>query len=130
MIITEKKPIDEILDALKDKVRIFLIGCGECATICKTGGQEELAEMEAVLKSRGKEITGVCIPDAPCLASRIKIELARNMAALRRTQVILVLSCGLGVQSVKENDRLGLEAIPACNTICSAIVDAEGDFIE
>lgn len=130
MIITEKKPIEEILDALKDDARIFLVGCGECATVCKTGGKEELAGMEAVLKERGKEITGVCIPDAPCLASQVKAEFAKNMAALRRAQAILVLSCGLGAQSVKENDRLGLEVIPACNTLFSAIVDTEGDFIE
>lgn len=130
MIITEKKPIEEILDTLKGETRIFLVGCGECATVCKTGGKEQLVEMQALLKKHGKEITGTCIPDAPCLASQVKTEFARNMAALRRTEAVLVLACGLGAQSVKENDRLGLKVIPACNTLCSAIVDAKGDLIE
>ena len=43
MIITRQKTINEILRLLKDAEKVFLVGCAQCATLCKTGGEEELA---------------------------------------------------------------------------------------
>jgi ferredoxin len=130
MIITEQKPLTEILDSLKAYKKVFLIGCGECATVCKTGGETEIAEMKKTLEESGKVITGFVIPQAPCIAAQIKIELAKNTKALRETEAILILACGLGVQSVKANDRLGLMVLPACDTEFLGVVDAEGNLYE
>jgi hypothetical protein len=130
MIITEQKPLTEILDSLKNYQKVFLIGCGECSTTCKTGGEAEIAEMKKALEEKGKVITGYAIPQAPCIAAQIKIELAKNTKALKETETILVLACGLGGQSVKANDRLGLIIVPACNTEFLGIVDAKGNLYE
>jgi len=130
MIITEQKPLQEILESLKEYNKIFLVGCGECATTCKTGGEEELLKMKQLLEGQGKTIVGMCIPSAPCVASQIKTELAKNMKALREAEAILVLACGLGTQSVKDNDRLGLAVLPACNTLFGAVMDSQGNFYE
>ncbi|MFA5275418.1 MAG: methylenetetrahydrofolate reductase C-terminal domain-containing protein [Candidatus Omnitrophota bacterium] len=130
MIITEKKPLEQILKALGNYTKIFLVGCGECATTCKTGGEAELAQLKAELESHGKEVVGMCIPSAPCVSAKVKTELAKNMKALREAQAILVLACGLGAQSVKDNDRLGLDVIPALNTMFGAVMDAQGNFVE
>jgi len=70
------------------------------------------------------------MPEAPCIAAKLKSELAKNMQALREAEVVLVLACGLGVQSFKGNDRLGLEVLPALNTVFGAVMDAQGDFYE
>jgi len=130
MIITEKKPIAEIIDSLKGVSKVFLVGCGECATTCKTGGKDELIKMQQELEKHGKVIVGSCVPDAPCIASQIKAEVAKNMQAFRQAEGVLVLSCGLGAQSIKDNDRLAKRIFPACNTLCGAVVDAKGDFYE
>ncbi|MCX5714660.1 MAG: methylenetetrahydrofolate reductase C-terminal domain-containing protein [Candidatus Omnitrophica bacterium] len=130
MIITEQKPLSEILEGLKGFNKIFLVGCGECATTCKTGGQEELAKMQEGLIKAGKSVSGSCIPGAPCVSAQIKTELAKNMPALRQSDAVLVLACGLGVQSVKDNNRLELSVLPACNTLCGAVLDAQGAFME
>lgn len=130
MIITEQKSIEEILNILKDYTNVFIVGCGECATTCKTGGEPEILQMQAKLEEHGKKVLGFCIPKAPCVASQIKTELAKNMKLLRQAEAILVLSCGLGVQSVKDNDRLGLVVLPACNTIFGAVMDSQGNFFE
>ena len=130
MIITEQKPLQEILESLKEYHKIFLVGCGECATTCKTGGKDELLKMQQELEKHAKSVVGTCIPDAPCLASQIKTELAKNMKALKEAEAILVLACGLGVQSVKDNDRIGLAVLPACNTLFGAVMDSQGNFYE
>lgn len=130
MIVTKQKTREEILDIVSGYERIFLVGCGECSTTCKTGGEKEILEIKSFLESKNKKITGWVIPNAPCIASQIKSAFAKNIAALRESQCILVASCGLGVQSVKENDRLGLEVLPALNSMFGTLMDAKGNFYE
>jgi ferredoxin len=130
MIITEQKPFTEIADSLKEYAKIFLVGCGECATTCKTGGEAELLKIKVMLEGAGKTVLGVSIPGAPCMAPQIKSELAKNMQSLRQTEAILVLACGLGTQSVKDNLRLELAVLPGCNSLYGAVMDAQGDFYE
>jgi len=130
MIITEQKPLPEIIESLKGYNKIFLVGCGECAATCKTGGEPELLKMKEQLERQGKVVLGMCMPDAPCLASQIKTELAKNTKVLREAEAVLVLACGLGAQSVKDNDRMGLVILPACNTLFGAVMDAQGNFYE
>jgi ferredoxin len=130
MIITEPKPFSQIIDSLKGQEKIFLVGCGECSTTCKTGGEEEVQKLKQLLQQAGKTVVGSCVPEAPCIAAKVKTELAKNMQALRQADAILVLACGLGVQSVKDNDRLGLRVVPALNTVFGAVMDAAGDFYE
>jgi ferredoxin len=130
MIVSEPKPFVELLDSLKEYHKIFLVGCGDCATACKTGGEEQLLEMKKQLEGQGKTVLGVCIPESTCVAAKLKTELAKNMQLLRQADAILVLSCGLGVQSVKDNDRLGLSILPGCNTVFGATMDSLGNFQE
>jgi ferredoxin len=130
MIITEQKPFADILDMLKPFGKIFLVGCGECATTCKTGGEPEVLKLKADLEAAGKNVTGWCIPSAPCIAAQIKTEFSKQMKPLREAEAIMVLSCGLGVQLAKDNDRLGKAVFPACNTLFGAVLDAQGNFQE
>ena len=64
------------------------------------------------------------------MSKNLKTELAKSIKALREAEAILVLACGLGVQSVKDNDRLGLVVLPGCNTLFGAVMDAQGNFFE
>jgi len=130
MIITKQKQLAEIIKSLLPYQKIFLIGCGECSTTCKTGGEPELAAMKQELEKNGKTVMGMAIPSAPCVSSKTKTELAKNMKVLRESEAILVMACGLGVQSVKENDRLELVVMPGCDTLCGAVMDAKGNFYE
>ncbi len=130
MIITELKPLAEIINSLKGHTKVFLVGCGECATTCKTGGKEEIEKVGQQLRDAGFLITGSCIPGAPCIAAQIKVELAKNMRAFREAEALVVCACGLGVQSVKDNDRFAKKVLPGCNTLFGAVCDAQGAFIE
>lgn len=130
MIITEQKPEQEILESLKEYKKIFLVGCGECSTTCKTGGEKEALQIKELLEKNGKTVVGMVIPKAPCIASQVKMEFAKNRQALQESEVILSLACGLGAQSIKDNDRLEHVVIPGCNTVCMGVMDAQGNFFE
>ncbi len=130
MIITEQKKIEEILKSLEKFNKIFIIGCGECSTTCKTGGKDEVAKIQQELEKAAKKVMGSAIPNAPCVAAQTKTEFAKQIKAVKESEAFLVLACGLGVQSVKDNDRFGLAVIPGCNTLCGALMDSQGNFYE
>ena len=40
MIVADKKPIDEIIDEIKDFSNVLILGCNECVTVCEAGGKK------------------------------------------------------------------------------------------
>jgi hypothetical protein len=130
MILTEKKPFKEILESLKDEKKIFIFGCGDCAKTAKTGGEPEVLEMKEKLEKEGKIVTGWVIPDSPCVAAQVKSNYAKHIKEIKEADAFLVLACGLGVQSVKENDRFLKRSYPGLNTTFIGVVDKVGNFFE
>jgi hypothetical protein len=130
MIITEQKPLSEIIESLVGKAKIFLVGCGDCATACNTGGETQLLQMQKLLEEQGKTVVGMCIPDATCVAAKLKLATAKQMQNMRQAEAVIALSCGLGVQSFKDNDRLSLAVVPGCNTLSGAVLDSQGNLWE
>ena len=129
MIVTKQKKIEDILSNLKDEKNIFLIGCGECSTTCKTGGEKELIEMKEKLIAAGKNVTGFVVPKAPCVASQVIASCAKNRKALEASDSILVMACGLGIQSVKANIRDKKEVHTGCDTLFISTLDKTGNFL-
>ncbi len=126
MIVTQKKPFEEILRAIGLHKKIFIVGCGECATTCKTGGEREVTEIRQLLEENAKVITGWAIPDSPCIASQVRLNLAKNKKAVDEADAFLILACGLGVQSVLDNDRAKRPVFIGCNTMFGSVVDKTG----
>lgn len=130
MIITRQKSLEKICAMLDGKKKIFLIGCGDCAATCKTGGEPELKALADALQSRGKTITGMVVPDTTCASAQAKIAFAKNKDALKNTDAVVVMACGSGVQCVKDNDRLQLDVYPGCDSLHAALIDKNGLFKE
>ena len=53
MIVTRKKPVEQVLAMLRGVRRVALVGCGNCATACQTGGEKELEQMRQLLQEQG-----------------------------------------------------------------------------
>ena len=130
MIVSKQKDISQILKYLENEKKIFLIGCGECSTTCKAGGEEEIKKIKDILEKEGKTITGYCVPEAPCIAAKVKLELAKNRKLIESSDSILVLACGLGIQSVKENLRVEKPVHVGCDTLFMGAIDSNGLFLE
>ncbi len=45
MIMTEKKPIDDIKASLKESQKSLNMLCGNCATLTQSGGEEQVKKM-------------------------------------------------------------------------------------
>jgi hypothetical protein len=130
MITTKQKSLQDILKMLEGKERIFLVGCGDCAATCKTGGDEDVRRVAKKLEESGKKVTGMVVPEVTCVTAQAKIAFAKNKEALRASDAVLVFACGSGVQCFKENDRLGLDIYPGCDSLFAALIDKDGSFKE
>ena len=102
VIITTKKPFEEVLSVLKGFNRIAIISCGACAALCQTGGSEEAKEMEEKLRKEGFEIVVILDIEDVCDNRVMKKELRRINDEILKVDAILTLSCGLGAQSIIE----------------------------
>jgi ferredoxin len=101
MIVTKQKNIEDILRVLGNGP-VFLIGCSECATLCHTGGTDEVAAMKDALEKRKIPVSGCIVLNPACHLNNNKRLLKEFSKDLDRSDKILVLACGNGVQTVAE----------------------------
>lgn len=125
--ITKRKPIEEIKEMLEDFDAIFIIGCGTCVTMTKTGGRDEVIELKNELQAVGKTITGWTIAPTAC-DDMTEAMLKENGKAIDMSQCILITSCALGVHKISES--INKPTIPAVDTLFIGMEDQPGDFRE
>ena len=131
MVVSDRKPMSEILGFLKNANKIILVGCNECAAACKTGGEPELQEMKALLEAEGKEVLGYLLPDTACNLLLGKKELKSLKNELKDAGAILSLACGDGTQTIAKNvAKQNIPVYPANNTLFIGEVERVGQFGE
>lgn len=126
MIITRQKDLNKIIENLKDKKNLFLVGCAACATKCATGGEEQLKMMTAELTSQQKTIVGAVVLDTPCDMRIVRKELVDNQK-VSDAEVLILLSCGAGVQAISHilPDKY---LVPALDTLFLGTIERLGNF--
>ena len=125
--ITNQKPFDEIKEQLEGLDRIYIIGCGTCATMTKTGGWDQVLSMKERLQEHGKVVTGWTVIPMTC-DEMTETSLKENDDAIKNSNCILVMSCALGVHKVScYTDK---PVIPALDTLFIGLEDKPGNFQE
>jgi ferredoxin len=125
--ITRAKPMEAVLKALEGYDRVFIAGCGTCATMCRTGGVQEVAAMAKALEETGRLVTGtLVIPTACDTLTHTCME--QNREAMEDAQVALVMSCAFGVQTVA--GYIGRPVQPALDTLFFGLETSPGHFAE
>ena len=114
MIITQKKPIEEVMAMVGEAKTVAILGCGSCATACQTGGEAQVNELKAALEAAGKTVVGTAIADYCCMALGVKSKL-RPMIA-QNPDCLVCMSCGDGVQCAAKNAG-SIPVYPSNNTM-------------
>ncbi len=125
--ITKQKTLTEIEKLLEKDLKVFLVGCGTCATMCHTGGKDEVLDMACKLAELGKTITGSAVIPTVCdaLDQRALVE---NAKAVEEADCILVMACAYGVQALAiYTDK---PVYPALNTLFMGQEMSPGVFSE
>jgi len=117
---TIQKPLDEILTFLKKGEKVFVVGCGNCAEKCRSGGEKEAREMKVRLENNGIEVTGcgaTASGSSLCklsVAEKLLNENHKDETAIADS--FLILACGQGIHTVIDATKGGL-VHPGCDTI-------------
>jgi len=125
--ITKQKTFEEIKGQLEGLDRVFIIGCGTCTTMTRTGGRDEVLAMKDRLQELGKVVTGwVVIPTACDEMTEVAIK--ENNGAISNAGCLLVMSCALGVHKV--SSYIEKPVLPGVDTLFIGLEDEPGNFHE
>ena len=124
MIVSRKKPTEDLLNMLAGVKKVGLVGCKSCASACAVGGEKECNELKALLEEQGYEVVGIVLPDESCH----KMLVRRDVKPLAEAEAIVSLACGSGCQTVAENVKVPV--YPANDTIFVGQTERVGMFHE
>ena len=126
MIITRQKDFKDILCNIGNGP-VFIIGCSECATVCHTGGENEVLEIKKRFENSNIEVSGWIILDPACHFLNDKRLLKSHRDEIDKAKKILVLTCGNGVQTVSEIIDT-VDVIPGNDTLFLGEIKRLNDF--
>jgi ferredoxin len=130
MIVAEKKPIEEIIDDVKDFQKLLIAGCNECVTVCEAGGKKEVGIMASALRmyfmNQGKKVD----IDEVTLERQCDHEYLEEIRdRIDQYDAVLSLACGVGVQFMAEK-YFSTPVFPGVNTCFMGVAEERGVWSE
>lgn len=103
MIVTRPKNHASVVAILRSMgaTKLFLVGCGSCATITETGGEEQIAAAALAFEEEGFTIVGRLCGETACHVPGMKAALRKHPEA-KEADAFVLYACGAGVQTVAE----------------------------
>ncbi len=130
MIVADKKPIEEIIEAIKDYSKILILGCNECVTVCEAGGKKEVGILASALRmyflNQGQEVK----IDENTLQRQCDHEyLDEILDQVDQYDAVVSLACGVGVQFSAEKYTT-TPILPGVNTCFLGATEERGLWTE
>ncbi len=130
---TVQKTLDEIVGFLKEGEKVFIVGCGNCAEKCRSGGAKQAKEMKERLEARGIKVVGYgATLSGTSLCKLTLAEKLLNEEHKEETKIadsFLVLACGQGVHTVIDATK-GALVHPGCDTIFGGETESDDYIME
>lgn len=136
MIVLKQKPLEQILNTVKDYDSILIVGCNGCSGIYQVGGEKQvetmklLLEMASKIKFRKNFKIEACTVVRQCDRDIVANSLRPLVRRLRSRKTILSMACGVGVQTISDIFP-EITVIPGCDTLFIGMRTKElGEFYE
>lgn len=107
------KSNDELAELLAHKDNLFIVSCNKCFKEFETVDEPECDEFEKFAAEQGKTVTGSIKVDFLCNKTQTEKKLQDIIP--EGTENVIVISCGLGIQTVAE--LAGRPVYAACNSL-------------
>jgi len=125
MIVADKKPIEEIIEEIKNHERILILGCNECVTVCEAGGKKEVGVLASALRmyflNQGREVK----IDEITLERQCDHEYLEEIRdVIDQYDSVVSLACGVGVQFMAEKYH-STPVYPGVNTCFLGVTEEE-----
>ncbi len=130
MIVADKKPVEEIIDYIKDYKKVLILGCNECVTVCEAGGKKEVGVLASALRMHfSKEGKDIQIDERTLERQCDKEYLDELQSEIDQYDAVVSLACGAGVQFMAEhypNEPI----YPGVNTSFIGVTEERGYWTE
>ena len=127
MLITQLKAKEAITSLTAGK-KVFIINCHGCKEVHFP--EKEAVELQKELSAEGN-VTGIMTTDYICNPENMELRLQKHMSKIQEADLVLVFSCGVGVQTISEylEDKM---VCAACDTYpgCKEVHFPEKEAVE
>jgi len=130
MIVADKKPMEEIIEQIKDYEKILILGCNECVTVCEAGGKKEVGILASALRmyflNEGQEVK----IDERTLERQCDPEYLEEIRdVMDQYDAVVSVACGVGVQFTAEKYH-STPVYPGVNTNFLGVTEERGLWTE
>ncbi len=105
MIIGEMKPIEEILEMVKDYQKILIVGCKGCVAVCNAGGPKEVSILGSLLRIARRRQGHDIVADEQVLDRQCEPKLIEQLGESIQEgsyDAIVSIACSIGPQYIAE----------------------------
>jgi ferredoxin len=130
MIVADKKPIEEIIEEIKEHEKILILGCNECVTVCEAGGKKEVGVLASALRmyflNQGRDVK----IDEVTLERQCDHEYLEEIRdEMDQYDAVVSIACGVGVQFMAEKYH-DTPIYPGVNTCFLGVTEKRGLWTE
>jgi hypothetical protein len=130
MIVADKKPIEEIIEQVKDCKKLLILGCNECVTVCEAGGKKEVGILASALRMYYANQGVDAQVDEVTLERQCDHEYLEEIRDIAdKYDAIVSIACGVGIQFTAEKYH-SIPVFPGVNTCFLGATEKRGLWTE
>jgi len=130
MIKAKEKPLNEVIDMVKDLKKVLIAGCDGCVTVCEAGGAKEAKVLAAALRlfftQEGKKAE---VDETSLTRQCNKDYLQELQDRIDNYDAVVSIACGCGVQFLAEMYPTKI-VYPGVDTCFMGVTDERGVYSE
>jgi len=130
MIVAEIKPFEEIMNMVRDRKKVLILGCGSCVSVCMSGGEKQVELLASALRmASNKEGNQITVGEKTILRQCDPEFVQQIQDDFAHYDAVLSMACGAGVQGITQWMKNVL-VFPAMNTRFIGLSDGQGKWVE
>jgi ferredoxin len=103
MIVADRKPLEEILEMVKDCNKVLILGCKGCVTVCNVGGTKEVGVLASILRIARKKEGRPLQVDEKSIERQCDPEYIEQVKDIvDQYDAVISMACGVGPQFLSE----------------------------
>ncbi|MDA8308844.1 MAG: methylenetetrahydrofolate reductase C-terminal domain-containing protein [Deltaproteobacteria bacterium] len=130
MIMAKPKPIEEIIQEIKDFDKVLVAGCNGCVAVCEAGGLKEVEILASALRMYfANQQKKMEVGEVSLTRQCDKEYLAEIKDRIGDYDAVVSIACGAGVQFMTEMYNT-MRIFPGVNTCFIGVTDEKGVWSE
>jgi ferredoxin len=130
MIMAKPKPIEEIINEVKDFDKVLVAGCNGCVAVCEAGGLKEVEILSSALRMYfANQQKKMEVGEVSLTRQCDKEYLAELKDRIGDYDAVVSIACGAGVQFMAEMYNK-MRVFPGVNTCFMGVTEEKGVWTE